>query len=174
MKNIIKSWYSRGVALSLCGLLLLQLAACGTLIYPERRGQSKGELDPLIVVLDAVGILFFIIPGVASFIIDFNTGAIYLPPGQRSQQRVDKIREGFKGARVDAGSDGSMTMHLDPQQLTPDTIENFGKFVGDESFSLTHPDLEVQRLDVGTYALGTVHGWQTSAFALQTAKPRVM
>lgn len=174
MKRRFSAWYFKSVAFSLCGLLLLQLAACGTLIYPERRGQSKGELDPVIVVLDAVGILFFIIPGVAAFIIDFNTGAIYLPPGQGSQQRVDKIREGFRGARVDAGSDGSMTLHLDPQQLTPSVIENFGKIVGDESFRLTHPELEVQRLDIGSYAAGAAAEWQTAAFALHSDLPRLM
>jgi len=174
MNSLFKSWYCRGVALGLCGLMLLQLAACGTIIYPERRGQSKGELDPLIVVLDAVGILFFIIPGVASFIIDFNTGAIYLPRGQRSQQRMDKIREGFKGAQVETGSDGSITLHLDPQQLTPEAIENFGKLAGDESFSLAHPNLEVQRLDAGSYAGGSVHVWQTTAFVIQADKTRIM
>jgi len=174
MKRIFRMSYFKGIAITLSCLLLLQLAGCGTVIYPERRGQSKGELDPLIVVLDAVGILFFIIPGVASFIIDFNTGAIYLPPGQRSQQRLDKIRDGFKGARAETGSDGSITLYLDPDGLTPATIERIGKLVGNDSFSLAHPELEVRRLAIGSYANGTANTWPTAAFAYQIERSHVM
>src|SRR5215472_17337813 len=54
--------------------------SCGTILYPERRGQPRGPLDPGVVVLDAIGLLFFIIPGVIAFAVDFSTGAIYLPP----------------------------------------------------------------------------------------------
>jgi hypothetical protein len=62
------------------GLAFL-LASCGTLLYPERRGQPAGRLDVGVVVLDGVGLLVFLVPGVIAFIVDFATGAIYLPPG---------------------------------------------------------------------------------------------
>lgn len=59
----------------------LSLAAgCGTIFYPERRGQPAGDLDWKIVALDALGLLLFFIPGVIAFAVDFSTGAIYLPP----------------------------------------------------------------------------------------------
>ncbi len=58
---------------------------CGTIIYPERRGQPAGKLDTDIVILDAVGLLIFLVPGVIAFAVDFSTGAIYLPPGGRSK-----------------------------------------------------------------------------------------
>jgi hypothetical protein len=61
------------------GLALL-LASCGTLMYPERRGQPAGRLDPGVVVLDGIGLLLFFVPGVVAFVVDFATGAIYLPP----------------------------------------------------------------------------------------------
>jgi hypothetical protein len=32
------------------------------------------------VVLNAIGLLFFFIPGIIAFAVDFSTGAIYLPP----------------------------------------------------------------------------------------------
>ncbi|MGI8980958.1 MAG: hypothetical protein ACR2FY_17155 [Pirellulaceae bacterium] len=54
---------------------------CGTIMYPERRGQRSGTLDPGIVVLDGLGLLLFFIPGVIAFAVDFATGAIYLPEG---------------------------------------------------------------------------------------------
>jgi len=59
--------------------LFTQLTACGTLFYPDRRGQIDGKIDPAIVVLDAVGLLFYVIPGLIAFGIDFATGAIYFP-----------------------------------------------------------------------------------------------
>lgn len=55
-------------------------AGCGTLLHPERRGQPAGRLDWGIVVLDAIGLLFFFIPGVIAFAVDFSNGTIYLPP----------------------------------------------------------------------------------------------
>jgi hypothetical protein len=39
-------------------------------------------LDWSIVALDAVGLLFFFVPGVIAFAVDFNNGTIYLPPEQ--------------------------------------------------------------------------------------------
>ena len=64
--------------------LVVQLAACGTLLYPERRGQKSGEIDVKIAVLDGLGLLFCIIPGVIAYVVDFSTGAIYLPAGKRN------------------------------------------------------------------------------------------
>lgn len=68
----------------LAASLLAQLTGCGTLFYPERRGQLNGQIDPAVAVLDAVGILFYVIPGLIAFAIDFGTGAIYLPEGRYS------------------------------------------------------------------------------------------
>lgn len=72
----------RFAALTLClALALAPLQGCGTLLFPERRGQESGHVDPNIVLLDALGLVLFIVPGLVSFIVDFATGAIYLPPG---------------------------------------------------------------------------------------------
>jgi len=80
----------RSLAAALVPLLIAaQLTACGTILYPERRDQAPGRIDADIVILDAVGLLFFLVPGVIAFAVDFATGAIYLPPGQRS--RVSEI-----------------------------------------------------------------------------------
>jgi len=65
--------------LFVCGVFTLQLMGCGTLMYPERRGQRGGHLDVGVTVLDAIGLLFFIIPGVIAFAVDFSNGTIYLP-----------------------------------------------------------------------------------------------
>ena len=76
--------HSRVIGGVLAATLLTQVAACGTLFFPDRRGQIEGKVDPLVVGLDAIGILFYVIPGLIAFGIDFATGAIYLPNGQYS------------------------------------------------------------------------------------------
>lgn len=85
----------------LVATLLTQLTACGTLFYPDRRGQIEGKVDPVIVALDAVGILFYVIPGLIAFGIDFATGAIYLPGGSTAQVSPEKLNEAI-------GADGKV------------------------------------------------------------------
>lgn len=75
---------SRILAALLASSLLAQLAGCGTLFYPERRGQLNGQIDPAVAALNAIGILFYVVPGLIAFAIDFATGAIYLPEGRYS------------------------------------------------------------------------------------------
>ncbi len=53
--------------------------SCGTVFYPERKGQINGRIDLKVAVGDALALLFFIIPGVIAFAVDFNNGTIYLP-----------------------------------------------------------------------------------------------
>ena len=60
-------------------MLVVQLVGCGTILYPERRGLKAGHLDAGIVILDTIGLLFFLIPGVIAFAVDFSNGTIYLP-----------------------------------------------------------------------------------------------
>ena len=77
--------------------LLTQLTACGSIFFPDRRGQ----IDPMIAVLDAVGLLFYVIPGLIAFGVDFATGAIYFPPGKTAQIAPEKLREAI-------GADGKV------------------------------------------------------------------
>ena len=80
--RIGKSWM-----IPICAAVIAaQLVGCGTILYPERRGQSAMEkLDVDIVILDGIGLFFFLVPGVIAFAVDFATGAIYLPRGQKSK-----------------------------------------------------------------------------------------
>ena len=93
----------RGICAVLAITLLSQLAACGTLFYPDRRGQIEGKIDPAIAIANAVGLLFYVIPGLIAFAIDFTTGAIYLPDGKYSV-----APEQLKNA---IGSDGRIDNH---------------------------------------------------------------
>jgi len=66
--------------LLLGGLSLSSVTGCGTILYPDRRGQPSGPIDWKVVALDGIFLLLFVIPGVIAFGVDFATGAIYLPP----------------------------------------------------------------------------------------------
>ncbi|HTN30082.1 MAG TPA: polyribonucleotide nucleotidyltransferase [Pseudomonas sp.] len=83
----------RLLCVTLGGALLTQLAACGTLFYPERRGQIDGKLDPVVFALDAVGLLLYIVPGLIALGIDFATGAIYLPGGEKYSIAPEALRD---------------------------------------------------------------------------------
>jgi hypothetical protein len=91
------------ISIAVMAALLMQMA-CGTILYPERRGQDDGDIDPAVIIMDGILLLLFIIPGVIAFAVDFSTGAIYLPP-------EDSIAGGER--RV---------IHVDPDNITPETL----------------------------------------------------
>ena len=103
-------------AIVLCGSLITQLSACGSIFYPERRGQISGQIDPGVAILNGIGLLICIIPGLIAFGVDFATGAIYLPNGKYSvapetlQQAVD----------ADGQVDTAMLQQILKQQLGQD------------------------------------------------------
>ena len=88
----------------LVATLLTQLTACGSIFFPDRRGQIDGKIDPLVAVLDAVGLLFYVIPGLIAFGVDFATGAIYLEPGKTAQVDPHKLQQAI-------GADGQVDNH---------------------------------------------------------------
>jgi hypothetical protein len=67
---------------SLCLVIIALFPApgCGTLAFSQRQNQSHSDrFDPNVLILDGVGLLFFVVPGLVAFGVDFYTGAIYLP-----------------------------------------------------------------------------------------------
>ncbi|BFM48797.1 hypothetical protein [Marinomonas sp. THO17] len=79
---------------AIVGLLLVsQLTACGTLLYPDRRGLSHGPIDAGVVALNAIGLLLFFVPGVVAFGVDFVTGTIYLPGGATASLNADELQQ---------------------------------------------------------------------------------
>jgi len=101
--HIARNSVSRLILPLLTITLFCNLAACGTILYPERNGQHAGSIDPLVAVLDGAGLLFFLIPGVIAFAVDFNNHSIYLPHGQHARYtgQLDKAGlEEFVRART--------------------------------------------------------------------------
>jgi hypothetical protein len=95
--------------------LAVHLASCGTILHPERRGQPPGRLDPGIVILDAVGLLLFFVPGVVAFAVDFATGAIYLPP--------EYVEADLPGYAPCLDASGRRVVRLSPEEITPERLE---------------------------------------------------
>ncbi len=100
---------------AVCAAFALQLGSCGTILYPERHGQRSGELDPTVVLLDAIGLLFGIIPGLVAFAVDFHTGAIYLPGGKK---RPKHHRRG----QAEEIEGGWVILRTDPRTLDAGTL----------------------------------------------------
>lgn len=60
---------------------------CGLILHPERQGSKGGNLDPMIVLLDGIGLFFFLVPGVIAFAVDVSTGCIYTGGGGGGKRR---------------------------------------------------------------------------------------
>jgi hypothetical protein len=106
------SLWRRALAILLAVSMVGYAASCGTLIHPDRIGQPhRGRLDTSIVLLDALGLLLFFVPGVVAFVVDFSTGAIFLPAYECGRLDGAERRGDFVVVRVD------------PKTLTRERIE---------------------------------------------------
>jgi hypothetical protein len=116
--------HRRAIVWTLTVALVLCATSCGTILYPERRGQPAGPLDLKVVALDAIGLFFFFVPGVIAFAVDFSTGAIYLPPHE--YMLTPAPAPGYSAAEAPpADGDGPAlaTYHVDPDELSTDRLE---------------------------------------------------
>lgn len=86
---------------ALAASLMSQLVACGTILHPERKGQRGGQIDPAIALFDAIGLLFFFIPGVIAFAVDFSNGTIYLPGGRHSSLSDEELQQVAPDGKLD-------------------------------------------------------------------------
>ena len=82
MEEIMVKTLTNTFRIFICAALTMQLVGCGTLMHPERKGQRGDRIDAGVAILDALGLLFGIIPGVIAFAVDFSNGTIYLPGGR--------------------------------------------------------------------------------------------
>ena len=112
-----------------CIVLIAQLVGCGTLMYPERRGQRGGRIDAGVAVLDGIGLLFFIIPGLIAYAIDFSNGTIYLP-GTVSSLDVKGIKQ----------------VKFDPKHYTVSSIEKIIKRETGYAVKLSRSNIQVYKL----------------------------
>lgn len=132
-----REFLTRSVALA---APLLQVG-CGTILYPERRGQAAGCLDWKVVALDAVGLVCFFVPGVIAFAVDFNNGTIYLPPEECAAKRRSAGDEFTQvpvtGNRYDVAAiedavsaETQKTVRLEPGQYQTRPLSSLREFWG--------------------------------------------
>jgi hypothetical protein len=125
---------TKGIAISRMLMLVLvaNIAACGTILHPERQGQrAGGNLDVGVVILDGLGLFFFIIPGVIAYAVDFNNHTIYMPGGHRSSLDQDS-------KYVQIHIDGKMDQAAIESALRAET----GKDI-----SLNQPNMQIEKLE---------------------------
>ena len=88
LKKLMKTLYVLVFA-----VLIVQLAGCGTIMYPERKGQKGGKIDVGIAVLDGIGLFVFIVPGIIAYVVDFSNGTIYLPDTAQGSPVLKDIKK---------------------------------------------------------------------------------
>ena len=125
LKKLVKTLY-----ILVCAVLIVQLAGCGTLMYPERKGQKSGRIDAGIAVLDGIGLLFFLIPGIIAYAVDFNNGTIYLPGTSRSSLDLKDIKQ----------------VKFDPKHYTNATIEKIIKEETGYELKLYQNNMKISKL----------------------------
>jgi|SRR5579863_3817207 len=126
------------VSAALCMLMIFQLVSCGTLLYPERRNQKPGRIDPAVVLMDGIGLFFFILPGVIAFAVDLTTGAIYLPQSGGHPRKYVRAGPGLQPDRLEA-------VKWKGKRLTPNAISAFMKDRTGYDIDLADPRLIVIR-----------------------------
>ncbi len=125
VKKPVKTLY-----ILVCAVLIFQLAGCGTLMYPERRGQRAGRIDIGVAVLDGIGLLFFLIPGVIAYAVDFSNGTIYLPGTARGSLDLKDLKQ----------------VKFDPKHYTEATIEMIIKKETGYAVKLNQDDIKIYSL----------------------------
>lgn len=92
MKKFLRS---RVLVLIALAIVMVSVANCGFILYPERRGATGGKIDPAVLIMDCAWLVCFIVPGVIALAVDFATGCIYgggmainVEPGQKVDFRL--------------------------------------------------------------------------------------
>lgn len=112
IKNSLGSILKNVLCGVLCVACVVQLTSCGTMLYPERRGQRPelARLDTTVIIMDGVLLFLFVLPGVIAYAVDFSTGCVYLPVGQISERSETDLPVQVK------------VIQLAPDQLTIEAI----------------------------------------------------
>lgn len=118
--------------IALLGVLVIQFSGCGTLMYPERRGQRGSRIDVGVAVLDGIGLLFFLIPGIIAYAIDFSNGTIYLPGGSLASSSDIKDLQQVK---------------FDPKNYTNESLQALIKQETGCDVAMNKDSLEMTRLE---------------------------
>ena len=97
--------YRKLLAISLVTSLCFY--GCGTILKEEQINQPhSGKLDWKIVLLDGIGLIFFIVPGVVSYAVDYSKGTLFLSKNEtmslngNSEGEILRALERATGRRI--------------------------------------------------------------------------
>jgi len=104
----------RKIISSLLALTLVtQISSCGYVFHPDRRGQTNSDkVDWAIVGLDAIGLVFFIVPGLIAYAVDVYSGTIYLK----------KTATGYSAASIEGDWSNAEIIKLDPKKISDASV----------------------------------------------------
>ena len=138
-----KQWM-KVLNIPLIALLVFQLSGCGTIFYPERRGQKAGHVDVGVAILDGIGLLFFLIPGVIAFAVDFSNGTIYLPAAPLKQVKFDPKHSTMAGIERTIKEETGHTVKLDGENTRVTRLRSTDEMKA--RFAEVSPDMQNARL----------------------------
>lgn len=102
--------------------LVVSQIGCGTMVHPDRRFQKPtGGVDPGVVAMDAAWMLLFIVPGAVALLVDFATGAIYLPEGK---SHFLEPRAGVRAVILEVPRGSQLAVRA-PSGVSSDTLWEF-------------------------------------------------
>lgn len=130
----IKKEFVKMFCIVISVMLIIQLVGCGYFLYPERRGQKSGRIDPGVAILDGLGLLLFIVPGVIAFAVDFTNGTIYFPRGSRR-------------SFMSPGAENTVAIRVNPADLNEKMIEEIVRKQAGCSIRFDRRNVEVYQLD---------------------------
>jgi len=142
----------RSFLITLLSSIAISSAGCGTVMHPERRGQSRGgPIDWEVAAFDALGLVLFFVPGVICFAVDWYNGTLFLPshstgaiPSTKGEFVAIQIgRENLTptGIQTAIQQHRSVNVSLEPgtyETIELDRIEDFDQALA----QLTGPTLE--------------------------------
>lgn len=110
--------FKKSLAALTLSAYMVSSAGCGVLLYPERQGQTGGKIDPAVAILNGIGLLFYVIPGLVAFAIDFHQGTIYLPGGlgyldEDSEVKAVKVEGPMTEENIRAALEQAMGVELE-------------------------------------------------------------
>ncbi|WP_075881318.1 hypothetical protein [Vreelandella massiliensis] len=116
----------RWLKVAVVATFVVTLSGCGTLLYPERKGQIGGNVDPVVAIANGVGLLFFIVPGVIAYAVDFSNGTIYLPSRDSASLDVERLEDVNDMAELETllSQKAGQPIRLDSELLMVEEVEN--------------------------------------------------
>ncbi|MYL24545.1 hypothetical protein GLV89_12230 [Halomonas alkaliantarctica] len=116
----------RWLKVAVVATFVVTLSGCGTLLYPERKGQIGGNVDPVVAIANGVGLLFFIVPGVIAYAVDFSNGTIYLPSRDSASLDVERLDDVNDMAELETllSQKAGQPIRLDSELLMVEEVEN--------------------------------------------------